>query len=229
MKHVQLSSGHTGDALPRDYFPEAPADEELLYGRVCEALYGQRVIDTFAQYTVSRYVWRPAELMSRRGLRERAAANRSPARIASSNRERRVRPSARRKSGVSRPTAGANGLNAAIHRWTRLSRCRRRPGLPVAGSGVKHRVRTIGDRCGPRGPGGGTLEFDETALGYLHFRREWLDRQAIDRRLLGTTGHDLARASCMMRRGTFSRTGRLDSAQHRRFIHGTPRRPRRHG
>ena len=54
--------------------------------------------------------------MSRRGLRERPAANRSPARIASSNHERRVRPSARRKSGVSRPTAGANVLNAAIHR-----------------------------------------------------------------------------------------------------------------
>ena len=91
MKHVQLSSGHTGDALPRDSFPEAPlvaimdwasrrvlawrlsntmdtefclealtADEELLCGRVCEALYGQRVIDTFAEYTASRYVWRPA-------------------------------------------------------------------------------------------------------------------------------------------------------------------------
>ena len=41
---------------------------------------------------------------------------RTARRHASSNHERRVRPSARRKSGVSRPTAGANVLNAAIHR-----------------------------------------------------------------------------------------------------------------
>ena len=48
--------------------------------------------------------------------RPNSATNRSPASMASSKREWRARPSARRIRGVSRPTFGANARNAAIQR-----------------------------------------------------------------------------------------------------------------